>query len=179
MNKQAKIVAMGVCVTAGAAGAGEVTFQDPGIFSPFDNAQVEFVWMGSIAGYTGELSWVDNAFEAAPQMLWNNKAATTGDTIVLPRLFSQGERVDLNYSVIVGNQDSFSTAEHADWSQFTVEATNPLDVLVGVEDIRYPAGDMDHNDASFRVVFSEVAVPAPGSMLLLGGGCLVMARRRR
>lgn len=182
MNTRAIIAATGVFVFAGVtavAGAEEVVFDDPGIFAPTNNSRVDVYWVDSIAGYTGELRWEDTALNAPPTALWTNKSAVAGDQYTLGRLLSQGERVDFTYAVTVGQIDTFSMGNPGDWSQFMVDASNPFDVLVGVEDIRYPRGDMDHNDAVFRVVFSEVAVPAPASFALLGGGCLIMLRRRR
>ena len=180
MNTMTRISS--IAVVAGFAAhssAGIYDPVDPGIFSPFDNAQVDVIWGYSHAGYTGRLSWVDSAFESDPQTLWTNKDATANQTYRVPRLFSMGERVDFQYQIIRGGLDKFSTADEQDWIQFEVDSSNPLDVIVGVEDIRYPRGDMDHNDAVFRVVFSEATVPSPGSLALLGAGGLFMVRRRR
>ncbi|MBO6738466.1 MAG: PEP-CTERM sorting domain-containing protein [Phycisphaerales bacterium] len=166
-------------VAAVAAGAQADIYQDPGIFAPFGNAQVDIVWGGSSAGYTGEVQWVDTAFEGAPQTLWTNHNATAEQTYRIPRLFAAGERVDFRYEIISGNIDAFATFVPADWAQFSVDASDPRNVVVGVEDIRYPSGDMDHNDAVFRVVFSQAAVPSPGSLALIGAGGVFMTRRRR
>ncbi len=180
MNTRAVMAGVGmVWVGAGVAGAGVVIFEDPGIFSPVANARVDVYWVGTDAGYTGELRWVDNAFESAPVTMYTNHAAAPGQTFTLPRLYGQGERVDFTYAVTTGGIDAFSTGVESDWSQFSTDATDPFDVIVGVEDIRFPSGDMDHNDAVFRVVFTETAVPAPGALALLGGGCLTLLRRRR
>ena len=168
-----------VAAVASQASAGVYFARDPGIFSPFDNAQVDVIWGGSDAGYTGKLQWVDTAFEGSPQTLWTNKNATPNQTWRVPRLFAAGERVDFRYEIIKGGIDAFATYEQDDWVQFDVNASNPLDVKVGVEDIRYPRGDMDHNDAMFRVVFSEAVVPSPGAIALLGAGGVFMVRRRR
>jgi len=166
-------------VAAVAAGAHADIYQDPGIFAPFGNAQVDIIWGGSSAGYTGEVQWVDTAFESAPQTLWTNHNATPEQVYRIPRLFAAGERVDFRYEIISGNIDAFETFDPTDWPQFEVDASDPLSVVVGVEDIRYPSGDMDHNDAIFRVVFSQAAVPSPGSLALIGVGGVFMARRRR
>lgn len=173
-------IAIGIIAAVGAhAGAGIHNANDPSIFSPYNNAQVDFIWVSSKAGYTGELQWVDTAFESAPSTLWTNKGATSGQAFRATRLFDLGERVDFRYEVVKGKIDAFASYEQADWYQFQVDASNPYDVLVGVEDIRLPLGDSDHNDAVFRVVFSQGAVPAPGSVALLGMGGLFMVRRRR
>jgi hypothetical protein len=173
--------AIGVfAMAAGTASADIVQPTDPGIFSPFDNAQVYVSWISSDAGYTGELQWIDTAFEGGPQTLWTNKSATSGQQFELTRLFSAGERVDFRYEIIAGGIDLFSTGVQNDWAQFSVDASDPLDVIVGIEDIRYPDGDMDHNDAIFRVSFSQATVPAPGAFALMGlGGLLVSGRRTR
>ena len=172
--------AMGVFATiAGTASAGVFNATDPSIFSPYDNAQVDVVWGFSDAGYTWELQWVGTAFEGSPQTLWTDKSAVPQQSYRIPRLFASGERVDFRYEIIKGGIDSFATFELNDWAQFEVDASNPLDVIAGLEDIRYPRGDMDHNDAVFRVVFSQASVPSPGSLALLGAGGLFMTRRRR
>ncbi|CAN0550388.1 unnamed protein product, partial [Laminaria digitata] len=177
-----------IAVVAGiatSASAGLYVSSDPSIFSPFNNAQVDVYWEYSNAGYTGELQWVYTAFESSPQGLWTNKkyngvdGATSGQSYQLTRLFAQGERVDFSYAILKGKKDVFSTFEQADWAQFDVNAENPMDVLVRVEDIRYPGGDRDHNDAVFRVVFSQTTVPSPGAMALMGVGGVFMVRRRR
>lgn len=173
--------AIGVfAVSAGTASADIVQASDPGIFSPFDNAQVQVYWISSDAGYTGEVQWIDTAFESSPQTLWTNKSAYSGQSYELPRLFSAGERIDFRYEIIAGGIDLFSTGVQNDWAQFSVDAGDPLNVIVGIEDIRYPDGDMDHNDAIFRVSFSEATVPAPGAFALMAlGGVMASGRRRR
>lgn len=178
MKTMSTYAAFGIVATI-AAGAGADIYQDPGIFAPFGNAQVDIVWGNSNAGYTGEVQWVDTTFEGAPQTLWTNHNATPEQTYRIPRLFAAGERVDFRYEIISGRIDAFATYNVNDWSQFRVDARDPLSVVVGVEDIRYPNGDMDHNDAVFRVVFSQAAVPSPGSLALLGAGGVFMTRRRR
>ncbi len=175
-----KMAAIGaITVLAGAASASIPVFDEPLIIAPCDDAQVEVIWMGSDAGYTGELSWINTDLEQSSFMLMNNKSASVGDSYILPRTFAQGERIDFKYEVVIGGLDVFSTDNTSDWSQFQVDDSDPLNILVGVEDIRYPSGDMDHNDAMFRVVFSHANVPTPGAIALLGGGGLVLARRRR
>jgi len=180
MGNMAKITAITVFAgIAAQSSAGIYDSVDPGIFSPFNNAQVDVIWGHSHAGYTGKLQWVDTAFEADPQTLWTNKNATSNQTYRAPRLFSAGERVDFRYEIIRGGIDAFATYKERDWVQFEVDSSDPLDVIVGVEDIRYPRGDMDHNDAVFRVVFSQATVPSPGSLALMGAGGLFIVRRRR
>lgn len=179
MKTMNAIAAFGIVASAAGVASADI-YQDPGIFAPFGNAQVDIVWGGSNAGYTGEVQWVDTVFESTPQTLWNNHDATPEQTYRIPRLFSAGERIDFRYEIIAGNNiDAFATFNPADWAQFRVDASDPLNVLVGVEDIRYPSGDMDHNDAMFRVVFSQATVPSPGSLALIGAGGVFMTRRRR
>ena len=164
---------------SGTATAGIIQYDDPGIFSPFDNAQAEVVWVGSSAGYTGNLDWVNPDLESPDTTLWTNKSAKVDQRFMIPMLYSEGQRVDFTYEIIRGRKDAFSTADISDWGQFRVDSTDPLDVLVGIEDIRLPRGDSDYNDSVFRVVFSQAVVPAPGAYALIGGGCLLMSRRRR
>ena len=87
--------------------------------------------------------------------------------------------MDFSYAILKGKKDIFPTSNQDDWVQFDMNANNPLDVFVRVEDIRYPGGDRDHNDAVFRVVFSQTTIPSPGAMALMGAGGLFMVRRRR
>ncbi len=181
MNKAyATMVLAGICAGVSTANASIAVTEDPGIFSPCDDAQVQVIWLGSDAGYTGELGWL-NPFENGNDIvLWTNHSAVVGDRFVLPGRFALGERIDFSYQIIAGGIDRFSTANEDDWGQFNVDASNPHDVVVGIEDIRLPGGDSDHNDAMFNVVFScGTNVPAPGSLALLGVGGLVMVRRRR
>lgn len=179
MNKSTSaLVTITVFGCAGLASAGIPVFDDPSLTVPCDDAQVDVIWMGSSAGYTGELSWIDPGAQRSPVVLWTNHSAVQGQSFTLPGLFSAGERIDFSYEIIQGQYDFFSTANENDWSQFSVDDSNPLDVIVGIEDIRFPSGDMDHNDAMFRVVFSH-PVPTPGTMALIGTGGLIMTRRRR
>jgi hypothetical protein len=178
-NKQSVVIAMSIfgCVTV--ASANVPIYDEISIITPCDNAQVEVFWMGSDAGYTGELSWINPLESGNDIALWTNHSAIEGQSFILPGLFTLGQRVDFSYEIIQGQQDFFSTANESDWGQFIVDDSNPVDVWVGIEDIRLPGGDSDHNDASFRVVFSHPAVPAPGAMALLGAGGLMFTRRRR
>ena len=177
----AMMIAAAISSTASVASASVAIQDDFGIFSPCDNAQVEVIWVGSDAGYTGELSWINPEPSATDTVLWTNKAAIQGQSFILPRTFGQGERVDFTYEVTLGGLDVFSTANENDWGQFFADDSNPHDVLVGIEDIRLPGGDSDHNDAMFRVVFNcgTTFVPTPGTFALLGAGGLMLGRRRR
>lgn len=172
-------VAMGSASTL--ASAAIVVPEDPGIYAPCEGARAHVVWIGSDAGYTGELSFLDTSSPTAGvDTLFNNHAATPGDRIDLPGTFAQGERLDFRYEVISGGLDVFSTDDVNDWAQFSVDASDPGRVRVGIEDIRLPRGDNDHNDAVFEVVFEcGNTVPAPGSLALLGAGGLMIGRRRR
>lgn len=181
MNKAyATMVMAGICAAASMSNASIAITEDLGIFSPCDDAQVEVIWLGSDAGFTGELSWINPYENGNDIALWTNHSADVGDSFVLPGTFALGERVDFSYEIIAGELDLFSTANEADWAQFKIDASDPHDVLVGIEDIRLPGGDSDHNDAMFRVVFTCGSnVPAPGSLALLGVGGLMMVKRRR
>lgn len=177
--------AMMIAATVGAAttvASASIAIQDDfGIFSPCNDAQVEVIWIGSDAGYTGELSWINPDPSATNPVLWTNKSAIQGQSYILPGTFGKGERVDFMYEVTQGGLDVFSTANENDWDQFFADDSNPHDVIVGIEDIRLPGGDSDHNDAMFRVVFNcgTTFVPTPGSFALLGAGGLLVGRRRR
>ena len=163
------------------ASAAIVVPEDPGIYAPCEGARAHVIWIGSDAGYTGELSFLDTSSPTASvETLFNNHASTPGDRIDLPGTFAQGQRLDFRYEITVGGLDVFSTDDENDWAQFSVDASDPERVRVGIEDIRLPAGDEDYNDAVFEVVFEcGSTVPAPGSLALLGAGGLMVGRRRR
>jgi len=181
MNKaQAMMVMTGIFGAAGMAQASIAITEDPGIVAPCDDSYAEVFWLGSDAGYTGELSWINPLESGSDVVLWNNHAASIGQSFVLPMTFAAGERLDFQYEIIAGGLDVFSTANENDWGQFSVDASNPYDVLVGIEDIRLPGGDSDFNDAEFNVVFTcGSVVPAPGSLAVLGAGGMLGLRRRR
>lgn len=181
MNKAyATMVMAGICGAASMASASIAITEDPGIISPCNDAQVEVIWIGSDAGYTGELSWVNPLENGSNIALWTNHSASAGDSFVLPGTFAEGQRIDFVYEIISGGIDIFSTANESDWGQFSVDASDPHNVIVGIEDIRLPGGDSDFNDAQFHVKFTCAPnVPAPGAMALLGAGGLMMGRRRR
>ena len=183
MNNKSHAIMMitTMCAAASMANASIVTPDEPGIFAPCDNAQAEIFWIGSDAGYTGELSYINPQESGNDISLWTNHSATAGQSVILPGLFNAGDRLDFSYEVIRGGLDFFSTANEADWGQFSIDATNPHDVYVGIEDIRLPGGDSDHNDAEFHIVFTcdVPATPTPGTAALLGAGGLMIGRRRR
>ena len=177
---QAIMVMAGICGATSMASANLAISDDPGIFSPCEGAHAEIIWMGSDAGYTGELNWINRLESNSSVTMFNNHAATVGQRYALPGTFALGERLDFSYQVIRGGLDFFSTENEADWSQFSVDASDPENVFVMIEDIRRPGGDGDYNDAMFRVEFTcETLVPAPGSFALLGLGGLVIGTRRR
>lgn len=173
-----------IAVASGAASADLAIGTDPVILSPYDDAAATVEWVGSSAGYTGELNWLDAAMGGSaditvtPTTLWDNKNASTGQSWRVPRLFDRGERVDFEYDIVKGGIDAFSTRRADDIAQFRVDDTDPTRVIVGVEDIRLPGGDADFSDAVFAVAFSP-AVPAPSGAACLALAGVLGARRRR
>lgn len=174
MKTRNTIIALTITATATIATA---DIADPGVYSPFDNAQAKITFVSSSAGYTGVMNWINPDISASVVLL-NNHESAIGESVTLPKTFQAGERIDFSYEVIRGGLDLFETAEAADWAQFSVDASDPNNIWIGVEDIRLPGGDSDFNDAVFQVSFSP-AVPTPGSMALMGSGVLMVSRRRR
>ncbi len=182
MNTNTRIGMVGLAIGCAAAvsSASIVIQEDLGIFAPCEDASAYVVWIGSDAGYTGELSWINTLENGSDVVLWTNRSATPGQRFDLPGTFALGERLDFKYEIIAGGLDLFSTADENDWGQFNIDASDPLSVIVGIEDIRLPGGDSDFNDAMFEVAFDcGTVVPAPGTLALLGAGGLVGLRRRR
>ncbi len=178
MKNRNTIIAMAITSAATIAHADIATPADPGIFSPFDNAQAEITFLSQSAGYTGVMNWINTELESGVMGLHNNHESASGSSVIIPTLFEAGERIDFSYEVIRGGLDIFSTNQSADWAQFKVDASDPMNVIIGVEDIRLPGGDADFNDAVFQVSFTQT-VPAPGSFALLGTGLAMVSRRRR
>jgi hypothetical protein len=145
-----------------------------GLFSPFDNASATVAFVGSNAGYTGELAWISSVDNRSGLFVFNNKQSFAGESFTLPGLFAKGEEVLFRYEVIRGGLDAF--ASDTDRAQFRFTAISETEYLVGVEDIRLPKGDADYNDVEFRVSFAPV--PTPGSLALLGLGGLFIRRKR-
>jgi hypothetical protein len=74
--------------------------------------------------------------------------------------------------------DSFRTDAPADSVQFRWEWSTPDIILVGVDDIRLPAGDADYDDIVFEVRMQPIPAPhaAGGLAIALLAG---LGRRRR
>ncbi|MBL4810222.1 MAG: hypothetical protein JKY43_09245 [Phycisphaerales bacterium] len=174
MKNRNTIIALAITSAATMAHA---DIADPGVYSPFNNAQAKITFIGSSAGYTGVMNWINPDISASVALL-NNHESAIGDSVILPTIFQAGERIDFSYEVIRGGLDLFETSDAADWAQFRVDASDPANVWIGVEDIRLPGGDSDYNDAVFQVSFIQV-VPTPGSMTLMSAGVLMVSRRRR
>jgi len=168
-----------VLSSCAALSSADVVATDPAILAPFEFTEVSVEWIGSSTGYKGELDWVNPDIPNVPTMLWDNKSAESGQTFNAPRLYTQGERVDFTYDIVRGKDDFFSTAVQDDWAQFRIDDSDPLNVVVGIEDIRLPGGDSDFNDVMFRVRFSQSAIPAPGAMGLLAMELIALVRRKR
>ena len=167
------LTAAAVSIAAGMAHA-DIAGPVSGLFSPFDNAAATVVFVGSSAGYTGELTWVSSVPDRSDILVFNNKQAFAGDSLTLPALFARGEQVHLRYEIVRGGLDTFRS--DTDPAQFRFTALSETEFLIGIEDIRLPGGDADFNDATFRVSFAQM--PTPGSVALLGLGAL-FARRKR
>lgn len=167
------LTAAAFAFAAGLAHA-DITGPAAGLYSPFDHASATITFVGSSAGYTGELAWISSIEDRSGLFVFNNKQSFAGESFTLPALFARGEEVLFRYEVIRGGLDSF--ASDTDRAQFRFTAISETEYLVGVEDIRLPRGDADYNDVEFRVSFAQV--PTPGSLALLGLGGLCVRRKR-
>lgn len=175
MKTQAALIAMTAMSVSSLAHA---DIADPGIITPFDNAQVSVTWLGALSSYTGDLTWLNADTATVSPVLFNNKTAEVNDSRSLGVALNEGDRFDFIYEIVAGGLDVFSTAEQRDWNQFRVTEINETTFQVNIEDIRLPRGDADYNDAVFEVSFART-IPAPGSLALLGFGGALMGRRRR
>jgi len=159
------------------------------VVAPYDQAQATVEFLGSEAGYTGQFSylgWGDEQSVISPgppahsngsgMVLFNNHAATVGDSVLLPDVYSAGDVLHFAYRVIAPNhgQDLFRTDESDDVDQF---AFDPQSGAFGVEDLRLPNSDEDYNDASFQVSFNQV--PGPGALAAFAVAIALTRRRRR
>lgn len=158
---------------------------------PIDASQIIIEFAGSDAGYSGDfyfLGWggPDELLELAPDTakpglgmkLFNNHAASAGDTITIDGVFSAGAVLHFAYDVVSGRPDTFRTDVAADRSQFAWDAAAGR---LGIEDILLGDSDGDYNDAMLNITFTPVDIPAPGSVALLvcAGAIPLRSRRRR
>ena len=164
-------------ISSAASASLTIGFNDPAVLSPCDDATVTVEWMGSDASLAGTLSWINPSIINSTPVLFESQSAIVGDTVVLGQTYALGERVDFQYAVGGQNPQVFRTDRESDWSQFVVEQIDPLTVMVYIEDVRFPNGDGDFNDAVFQVSFNHV--PAPGPSALFGAGMVLMGARRR
>lgn len=181
--------ALGVC-----AGFAHASIATGDIGAPVivdrNNARATVEFIGSNAGYTGELFFrgsgatigsIENpAIPGGPEeglLLFNNKQSERGSVVELPGLYQTGTVLHFGYGLTkparVAGQGFFTDLAQ-DQNQFAFDASTGL---FSVEDLRLPGGDRDYNDAVFRVTFATV--PAPGAMLGLGVLGLLGARRGR
>jgi hypothetical protein len=168
-----------VSVAAGSlASASEViSYNDPLILSPCDDAIVTVEWLEDNAGWPGTLSWVNPDIENGTTSMFYSETVSMGDKFVLDRTYALGERVDFMYVAGWNAQHTYRTDFEDDWGQFKVTQTDSSSVILSIEDIPLYRSDYDFNDAVFRVSFSHV--PAPGSLVFLGSGLLAAGIRRR
>lgn len=159
--------------------AADVIAEDPAILAPFEFTEVSVEFMGSSAGYTGELNWIDPDLPNVSTTLFNNHQSIVGDSYTIPRLFTQGERVDFTYNIIAGADDRFSTSNPDDWNQFRIDDTDPTALIVAVEDLRPTSTDADYNDVIFRVRFFQSVIPAPGALGFFAMTSIALVRRYR
>ncbi|MCC5821942.1 MAG: DUF4114 domain-containing protein [Phycisphaerales bacterium] len=153
-----------------------------------DHAVVTVEFLGSDAGYTGELLFrgagpdefgiTTPVPEAGDGMvLFNNKTSTIGDTVTLPGVYRLGEVLHFGYMLLSPSRvagQGFFTDLPGDHAQFLFDAPTGF---FAVEDLRLPYSDEDYNDATFRITIASI--PAPGVLIGFGALGLLGLRRSR
>jgi hypothetical protein len=156
---------------------------------PFDASRIVIEFSGSDAGYTGSfyfLGWgtPDAIVDLTPEedkpglgrRLFTNKTAVVGEQYVIEGPFSFGDVLHFAYDVTHGARDTFRTDELADRAQFAWDADAGM---LGIEDIRLPGGDGDHNDAMVSIAFDPAGIPAPGPLALIACAAALPLRPQR
>jgi hypothetical protein len=154
-----------------------VPYDDPNILSPCASAPVLVEWVSGDGDAPGVLSWINPDIQNTPVELFSSETVNAGDSVVLPRNYAVGERVDFSYTTLGSTPTTVRTDIEADWGQFEVVQESARVYLVYVEDDNSSWSDDDLDDAVFRVSFCTV--PAPGPSMLFGAGLTMMGLRRR
>ncbi len=182
----ALVAALVLCVST----ANADLVSDTPITVPADNSQAFVEFISQTAAYEGNLYFLgtgtpDQVLNPAPntdaanlgQFLFNNHAATPGDTTMLIGTFDQGDILHLAYDIVhpVDVADElFRTDVDDDQKYFSIDVETGI---IGIEDLRKPQSDLDYDDILFRLYF--VQIPSPGVLALLGVAGLTGGRRRR
>ena len=156
-----------------------------------NSAVVTIEFLGSHAGYTGELFFRGAGLDPylitdpAPDSdaigrgfrLFNNHTSQIGSQIELPGLFNEGDILHFGYELLAPARvagQGFYTDVADDHVQFMFNATTGF---FGVEDLRLPWSDEDYNDAMFRV--TAASIPGPGALAAMSLMLIFRRRRRR
>lgn len=177
-----------VCVLCASPASADLIVGEP-VVVPFDASQVVIEFAGSDAGYTGSfyfLGWgtPDEIVELTPEedkpglgkRLFTNKTAIVGERHIIDGPFNFGDVLHFAYDVTRGRRDTFRTDLLADQPQFAWDASNGS---LGIEDIRMPGGDSDHNDAMVSIAFAPTNIPTPGAIALMTCAAAIPLRSRR
>lgn len=172
------MLTMTAAIMTGSAFGNEIDpYDDPNILSPCESAPVLVEWVSGDGDAPGVLSWLNPDIQNTPVELFRTETVNEGSRVLLPRIYTLGERVDFSYTTLGDNPVTMRTDLQSDWGQFVVVQESMDVYLVRVEDDNTIFSDDDLNDAVFRVSFCTV--PAPGPSMLFGAGLTMMGLRRR
>jgi len=179
MHKKSTITMLTISAAMSAAALGNEIhpYDDPKILSPCESAPVLVEWISGDGDAPGTLSWLNPDIQNTPVELFNTESVSEGSRVLLPRIYTLGERVDFSYSTGGNNPTTMRTDLQSDWGQFVVVQESMDVYTVYVEDDNSFFTDDDLDDAVFRVSFCTV--PAPGPSMLFGAGLTMMGLRRR
>jgi len=181
-----------VIVIAPPAAHAEMIVAAP-VVVPQDNVSVTFEFLGSNAGFSGELSFLgagsevvvsfpaaDTGIAGLGHQLFENQLGVPGDSMTLGGTYDAGDVLHFAYRVFdpIDEQDLLRTDLAATTSQFAWDAQ---DSVLFVEDLRpgHSWYDADYNDIIVHVIFTSAPGPGMAAIACLTAPMLLSRRRVR